>query len=397
MVESRRDAVALGSSISVAAPFVRRCLTGSTVAPFSHPAHRPGQADFPHPAHARGSGASHTPPPSSGSPPSRSAPAHRATIPGISTQRAVLIGVESHALFGGVGGWHDKCVKAEQTELLASSARAADLPESITPRPSINIRKKSRSARRFTNTKICLGTMFMLCSYVQAAPLHADAGSTFRDRLARIQTRVNGRLKLGLHAKFTRYGLCRDLALPITNPSAKIPIAVRPLQDTDLGLLFSVDCSRDPAEKLELAWRRAFVDKGAQRRLRGGRPTQRGAVLRTMAPRLAEQRFYSTSRRVPGTGVPRSPAGERLYAARLPRARDHVGRHGADCRARHRGWGTSCADLRGSAQYRFAEGLPARRLSSAAAAPSDQTLLRTDQPRSFRHAAQQRSGRTATF
>src|SRR6266446_5949534 len=49
-VESRCDAVALGSSISVAAPFVRRSLTGSTMAPFSHPAHRTGQADFPHPA-----------------------------------------------------------------------------------------------------------------------------------------------------------------------------------------------------------------------------------------------------------------------------------------------------------------------------------------------------------
>jgi hypothetical protein len=49
-VESRCDAVALGSNISVAAPFVRRCLTGSTMAPFSHPAHRTGQADFPHPA-----------------------------------------------------------------------------------------------------------------------------------------------------------------------------------------------------------------------------------------------------------------------------------------------------------------------------------------------------------
>src|ERR1700704_3613153 len=50
LVESRCDAVTLGSNISVAAPFVRRCLTGSTVAPFSHPAHRTGQADFPHPA-----------------------------------------------------------------------------------------------------------------------------------------------------------------------------------------------------------------------------------------------------------------------------------------------------------------------------------------------------------
>src|SRR5208283_3514113 len=37
-------------NISVAAPFVWRCLTGSTVAPFPHPAHRTGHADFPHPA-----------------------------------------------------------------------------------------------------------------------------------------------------------------------------------------------------------------------------------------------------------------------------------------------------------------------------------------------------------
>jgi hypothetical protein len=36
-VESRCDAVALGSNISVSAPFVRRCLTGSTMSPFSHP------------------------------------------------------------------------------------------------------------------------------------------------------------------------------------------------------------------------------------------------------------------------------------------------------------------------------------------------------------------------
>ena len=38
------------SNISVAAPFVWRCLTGSAMAPFPHPAHRTGQADFPHPA-----------------------------------------------------------------------------------------------------------------------------------------------------------------------------------------------------------------------------------------------------------------------------------------------------------------------------------------------------------
>src|SRR6266508_2018771 len=37
-------------NISVSAPFVWRCLTGSTVAPFPHLAHRTGHADLPHPA-----------------------------------------------------------------------------------------------------------------------------------------------------------------------------------------------------------------------------------------------------------------------------------------------------------------------------------------------------------
>src|SRR5712675_3009367 len=36
------------SDISVSAPFVWRCLSGSTVAPFPHPAHRTGLADLPH-------------------------------------------------------------------------------------------------------------------------------------------------------------------------------------------------------------------------------------------------------------------------------------------------------------------------------------------------------------
>src|SRR5260370_11587761 len=38
------------SNISVAAPFVWRCLTGSPMAPFPHPAHRTGHAELPHPA-----------------------------------------------------------------------------------------------------------------------------------------------------------------------------------------------------------------------------------------------------------------------------------------------------------------------------------------------------------
>src|SRR3984893_9246950 len=38
------------TNISVAAPIVWRCLTGSTMVPFPHPAHRTGHADLPHPA-----------------------------------------------------------------------------------------------------------------------------------------------------------------------------------------------------------------------------------------------------------------------------------------------------------------------------------------------------------
>src|SRR3981081_1868882 len=38
------------SNISVSASFVWRCLSGSTMTPFPHPAHRTGHADFPHPA-----------------------------------------------------------------------------------------------------------------------------------------------------------------------------------------------------------------------------------------------------------------------------------------------------------------------------------------------------------
>jgi len=44
------DAVSCRLNISVSASFVWRCLSGSAMAPFSHPAHRTGRADLPHPA-----------------------------------------------------------------------------------------------------------------------------------------------------------------------------------------------------------------------------------------------------------------------------------------------------------------------------------------------------------
>jgi transposase len=47
-VEMWRGGIRVG--LSVAAPFVWRCPSNLTVAPFPHPAHRTGQADLPHPA-----------------------------------------------------------------------------------------------------------------------------------------------------------------------------------------------------------------------------------------------------------------------------------------------------------------------------------------------------------
>ena len=49
-VELRCGAVAVGRTYLLSASFVWRCLSGSTMTPFPHPAHRTGHADLPHPA-----------------------------------------------------------------------------------------------------------------------------------------------------------------------------------------------------------------------------------------------------------------------------------------------------------------------------------------------------------
>src|SRR6266404_5642885 len=49
-VWSRDVARWFGRGLSVADPFVCRCLTSPAMLPFPHPAHRTGRADFPHPA-----------------------------------------------------------------------------------------------------------------------------------------------------------------------------------------------------------------------------------------------------------------------------------------------------------------------------------------------------------
>jgi RimJ/RimL family protein N-acetyltransferase len=97
-----------------------------------------------------------------------------------------------------------------------------------------------------------------------AVEFDVGAGAGWRGRLKEFGTRLSGRWQIGLHAKLTRYGLLRDLGKNFTPPGAKIPLAVRPLQNRDLPALFGhADNASELAERLEVAWRRAFIDKGA--------------------------------------------------------------------------------------------------------------------------------------
>ncbi len=92
----------------------------------------------------------------------------------------------------------------------------------------------------------------------------ARPASKLFDQLGTLPSRIEGRLKLGLYKTAERYGLRRDLDLPLEKPSAKIPISIRPMRPADLDVLFPADI--DPAEREEAAPRRAF----AARHMAGG-------------------------------------------------------------------------------------------------------------------------------
>jgi GNAT superfamily N-acetyltransferase len=99
----------------------------------------------------------------------------------------------------------------------------------------------------------------------EAVQRHVEEPAAKRSPLAQRRTRLAGRMKLGLYTQQTRYGLRRDLALPMANPNAKIPISVRPLENGDVAALFANGAvAHDLAERLEAAWRLAFIDKGAR-------------------------------------------------------------------------------------------------------------------------------------
>jgi GNAT superfamily N-acetyltransferase len=99
---------------------------------------------------------------------------------------------------------------------------------------------------------------------VERLPLASEARPALR--LEQLRIRIAARLQMGLYGKFTRYGLCRDLSVPFEAPRAKIPLEVRRASASDLDAVLNLN---DPAntaqDRIEIAWRRAFAEKGAQR------------------------------------------------------------------------------------------------------------------------------------
>lgn len=96
--------------------------------------------------------------------------------------------------------------------------------------------------------------------------IHTYRESGLREKISQLRARAAGRVALGLRAEFTRYGLARDLSRPLKQPSAKIPISVRPLGQRDVAPLFTLYGEADTAhERSEAALRLGFVTAGARR------------------------------------------------------------------------------------------------------------------------------------
>lgn len=95
----------------------------------------------------------------------------------------------------------------------------------------------------------------------------AKSANNLFQQLDQLRVRIAGRLHLGLRFEATRYGLRRDLNIPLKRPEAKFPISIRRLEKGDFSALFPVDDSvEEQSDKLEIAWRRKF----AANRIEGG-------------------------------------------------------------------------------------------------------------------------------
>jgi hypothetical protein len=153
---------------------------------------------------------------------------------------------------------------------------------------------------------------------------------------ATLKTKAARRLALGLRSQVDRYGLRRDLGQSIENPTARIPISVRPARRVDLDSILSGEGVTEAQEKQELNARRSFAEKV------GG-----GAYVaideRNGTPCYVQWLLGPQKNRVIGEigGFPLLAEGEALledaYTPPQPsRPGHHVGGHGADRRARLR-------------------------------------------------------------
>jgi RimJ/RimL family protein N-acetyltransferase len=87
------------------------------------------------------------------------------------------------------------------------------------------------------------------------------ANASLATKLSRFKKRVEGRLEQGFYSEFRGYGLRRDLAEPVSTPTAKIPLTIRPLEQADLDALLPLDGDIPPDEQLQIRWRRHFYKK----------------------------------------------------------------------------------------------------------------------------------------
>lgn len=96
---------------------------------------------------------------------------------------------------------------------------------------------------------------------IEADSPRGFASSETGRRIATFFRRVEGRLKLGLAKRTVRYGLRRDLTVPIERPSAKIAISVREMRQEDLDILLPSDTSAfSEQDRLEIVWRKRFAE-----------------------------------------------------------------------------------------------------------------------------------------
>src|ERR1043166_3794850 len=171
---------------------------------------------------------------------------------------------------------------------------------------------------------------------VEAFGLGAGSAPSLRDNVERLRDRVAGRLQLGLRAGFTRYGLCRNLAAPLELPKAKIPIAVRPLEERDYAALFATGKDQHPGDRKEAAVRPGSIAKGARRGFVAADARTDTACYVQWLFGAQDNDFIRRLKGFPPLRAGQAPDEERLYAAGLSRSRHHVGRDGADRRARER-------------------------------------------------------------